>query len=388
MSRRRTIPLTSAAFLAIGAMTALAIPSAADPTTGSEQSPQPSHDLVAAMQRDLGLTSEQARTRLAEEASARKTADELRDSLGTAFGGARFDAERGTLVVGVTDRSLTDEVRAEGAVVEHVRHSERELDAVKSELDTLDASAPSSITGWYVDVESNNVVVSVNESARDGATEHFLERARAIDDSVRIEEVDEAPRTLYNLIGGDAYYMGSGGRCSVGFPVRTSTGGGGMVTAGHCGSIGTSASGHNQVHMGYFQGSSFPGNDYAWVSANSDWTPQPWVNMYNGYARIVSGSDVAPVGSSVCRSGSTTGWHCGTIQAFNQTVRYSQGTVYGLTGTDVCAEPGDSGGSFISGNQAQGMTSGGSGDCTYGGTTYFQPVNEALNAYGLRLVTG
>ncbi|GAB3300846.1 alpha-lytic protease prodomain-containing protein [Parasphingorhabdus pacifica] len=382
------IPLTSAALLAVGAMTALAVPSAADPGAGSAESPQPTRDLIAAMERDLGLTSEQARMRLAQESSVRQTSDTLRDSLGSAFGGAHFDAERGTLVVGVTDRSLIDEVRAEGAVAEHVRNSQQELDAVKSELDTMDASAPDNVTGWYVDVESNSVVVSVDESTRDRATDRFLEDARALDDSVRVEKVDEKPRTLYNLVGGDAYYMGSGGRCSVGFPVRTAAGGDGMVTAGHCGDPGTSVSGHNRAQMGSFQGSSFPGDDYAWASTNSSWTPQPWVNMYDGYARIVAGSDVAPVGSSVCRSGSTTGWHCGSVQAFNQTVRYSQGTVYGLTRTDVCAEPGDSGGSFISGNQAQGMTSGGSGNCTYGGTTYFQPVNEALNAYGLQLVTG
>ncbi|SEQ43136.1 streptogrisin C, partial [Streptomyces radiopugnans] len=47
--------------------------------------------------------------------------------------------------------------------------------------------------------------------------------------------------------------------------------------------------------------------------------------------------------------------------------------------------PGDSGGSYISGNQAQGVTSGGSGNCRTGGTTYHQPVNEILSAYGLTL---
>jgi streptogrisin C len=61
--------------------------------------------------------------------------------------------------------------------------------------------------------------------------------------------------------------------------------------------------------------------------------------------------------------------------------------VTGLTRTNVCAEPGDSGGSWLSGNQAQGVTSGGSGNCSSGGTTYFQPVNEILSAYGLTLVT-
>ncbi len=34
------------------------------------------------------------------------------------------------------------------------------------------------------------------------------------------------------------------------------------------------------------------------------------------------------------------------------------------------------------------MTSGGSGNCSQGGTTYFQPLAPALSAYGLTLVTG
>ena len=99
------------------------------------------------------------------------------------------------------------------------------------------------------------------------------------------------------------------------------------------------------------------------------------------------GSREAPVGATVCRSRSTTGWHCGTIQAKHASVRYPQGLITGVTQTDVCAEPGDFGGSWLTGNQAQGVTSGGSGDCTDGATTYFQPVNEILFRYGLHLIT-
>jgi streptogrisin C len=145
--------------------------------------------------------------------------------------------------------------------------------------------------------------------------------------------------------------------------------------------------GYNQVAMGSFQGSSFPGNDYAWVGVNSNWTPRPWVNNYSGGNVTVTGSTESAVGASICRSGSTTGWHCGSVQAKNQTVNYAQGTVTGLTRTNVCAEPGDSGGSWLSGSQAQGVTSGGSGNCSSGGTTYFQPVNEILSAYSLTLTT-
>ncbi|QUH04896.1 S1 family peptidase [Saccharopolyspora erythraea] len=373
---KRTIRLAGVAVLAAGTIAAIGAP-----TVGAAPV---SPDLVAAMQRDLGISAQQAHARLAQEATAMRADAELSRSLGESFGGSHFDAARGKLVVGVTEQADAAKVRAAGAEAAVVPNSLRELDATKAALDAMDAAAPASVTGWYVDVPSSSVVVSVN--GRDAATDAFLDKAKAAGDSVRVQDVAESPRTLYNVVGGDAYYMG--GRCSVGFSVRSSSGQAGFVTAGHCGTRGTAVSGYNQVAMGSFQGSSFPGNDYAWVSVNSNWTPTGRVNLYNGSTRAVSGSSAAPVGSSICRSGSTTGWHCGTVQALNQTVRYPQGTVTGLTRTNVCAEPGDSGGSFISGNQAQGMTSGGSGNCSSGGTTYFQPVNEALSVYGLSLVRG
>ena len=68
--------------------------------------------------------------------------------------------------------------------------------------------------------------------------------------------------------------------------------------------------------------------------------------------------------------------------------------MYGLIRTNVCAEPGDSGGALVSNPgtgtrvTALGMTSGGSGNCTSGGTTFYQPVTEALSVYHLTLVTG
>jgi hypothetical protein len=75
--------------------------------------------------------------------------------------------------------------------------------------------------------------------------------------------------------------------------------------------------------------------------------------------------------------------HSGTVSATNATVNYAEGSVSGLIKTNVCAEGGDSGGSLFDGTKALGLTSGGSGDCTSGGTTYFQPVTEALSVYGV-----
>jgi hypothetical protein len=212
----------------------------------------------------------------------------------------------------------------------------------------------------------------------------FVAASGADPAAVRIVAAAENPVPLHDVRGGDAYYPGSS-RCSVGFSVA-----GGFVTAGHCGGVGTTTRGVNQVAQGTVRGSTFPTRDYGWVQVNSDWTPTPLVNRYSGSQTVtVTGSQEAPVGASVCRSGSTTGWRCGTILAKNATVNYPQGTVFGLTRTSACAEGGDSGGSFLSGTQAQGVTSGGSATCSgTNSVTYFQPLLPILSAYGLTLVTG
>jgi streptogrisin C len=141
------------------------------------------------------------------------------------------------------------------------------------------------------------------------------------------------------------------------------------------------------VDSGVIRGSTFPGNDWAWIETNAQWNTIGVVNNYSGGTVAVAGSQVASVGSSICRSGRTTGWRCGVIQAQNVTINYADGPVYYATQTTTCAEGGDSGGSFISGNQAQGVTSGGSGNCTSGGTTFFQPINPILSTFGLTLKT-
>src|SRR5690606_21286178 len=107
------------------------------------------------------------------------------------------------------------------------------------------------------------------------------------------------------------------------------------------------------------------------------------VYLYNGSYRDITGARNAVVGETVYRSGSTTGLRSGRVLSLNATVNYPQGTVSGLIRTNVCAEPGDSGGSLFAGTSALGLTSGGSGNCRTGGTTYFQPVTEALAAYGV-----
>ncbi|WP_158895514.1 alpha-lytic protease prodomain-containing protein [Amycolatopsis anabasis] len=377
MKRRLALRLATAVCAAAAVAWAPALPGtgpAADATGGAT-----SPEMFSALQRDLGLTAEQARDRIIRDTRASRLEPIVARGLGDSFGGAWLAADSDHLVVAVTDAAKADQVRAAGAEPRLVTRNQAQLDAVKAKLDAV--RAPGTVSGWYVDVRANDIVVQSRPEAFDAARAFIA--AAGVDASwVRVVPSADSPRPLADVRGGDAYYINNSSRCSIGFSVN-----GGFVTAGHCGTTGSTTTGADRTAQGTFRGSVFPGSgDYAWVAVNSNWTPRGVVNNYSGGVVEVAGSDEAAVGASICRSGSTTGWKCGTVQAKNESVNYPQGTVTGMTRTSACAEPGDSGGSWLTGQQAQGVTSGGSGNCTSGGTTYFQPVNEILSAYNLTLV--
>nr|MDT0657100.1 S1 family peptidase [Micromonospora sp. DSM 115978] len=384
MDRRRAI-VTGITTAAVVAVAAVAIPAVAEERPTRRSAPAadagPAPDVVAAMSRDLDLTEEQVRERLRTERWAGRTVGQLSAELGADYGGSWLAADGATLNVAVTDPAEAARVRAAGAEPKTVARSAGQLDTVKASLDRNATRASPDVAGWYVDVADNQVVVLAQPGSEESVG-RFVADSGLDADQVEVLASTETPRPLFDVIGGEAYTINGNARCSVGFSVI-----GGFVTAGHCGAEGARTAGANQVDQGVFAASSFPGDDWAVVAVNDEWVPQGVVRDFNGGTFPVAGSQVAPVGSSVCRSGSTTGTRCGVIQALNTTVNYPEGTVTGLTRTNVCAEPGDSGGSFISGDQAQGVTSGGSGNCTVGGTTFFQPVNEILEVNGLTLVT-
>ncbi|PZR52588.1 S1 family peptidase [Xylanimonas oleitrophica] len=376
-TQMRGMAVTAASLtLVAGTLTAQAAPAAAplDEIPGAEDY---APGLLRAMERDLGMAAERAIDRLEFQDEAAESQELAAETL-ESYAGTWLDPEKDELFVAVADPAEVAVAEALGATVVTVERTAEELETFRAALDApLSAAGTEAVPSWYVDATSNTVVVSVTEEGR-AAAEAAVAAAGVPADAVTLETTTEAPRTLIDVVGGNAYYIGSGSRCSVGFAVND-----GFITAGHCGRTGATTSSPN----GTFVGSSFPGNDYAYVRVGSGNTLIGAVNNYSGGRVAVRGSQQASVGASVCRSGSTTGWHCGTIQAFNSTVNYAEGSVRGLIRTNVCAEPGDSGGSLLAGNQAQGLTSGGSGNCRTGGTTYFQPVNPVLSAYGLSLRT-
>ncbi|QNP61945.1 S1 family peptidase [Streptomyces genisteinicus] len=237
-------------------------------------------------------------------------------------------------------------------------------------------------TAWYTDQATGKVVVTVDStvSAAEIATIKKEAGDRAGDLTIKRTE-----GTFDKLIaGGQAIYAG-GGRCSLGFNVRSGSTYY-ALTAGHCTEIGSTwyTNSANTTVLGSRAGTSFPTNDYGLIRHSNASAADGRVYLYNGSYRDITTAGNARVGQSVQRSGSTTGLHGGTVTGLNATVNYGGGDiVYGMIQTNVCAEPGDSGGPLFSGTTALGLTSGGSGNCSSGGTTFFQPVTEALSAYGV-----
>ncbi|MFC4330499.1 S1 family peptidase [Streptomyces andamanensis] len=236
-------------------------------------------------------------------------------------------------------------------------------------------------TAWAVDSTTNRVVVTADSTVSQADINRIKQRAGADSGALTIKHTPGRFRKL--ISGGDAIYA-SGWRCSLGFNVQDASGNYYFLTAGHCtDGAGTwwSDSSHSTT-LGTTAGSSFPGNDYGIVRyTNSSVTKSGAVGSQD-----ITSAATPSVGTTVYRRGSTTGTHSGRVTALNAQVNYGGGDIVsGLIQTTVCAEPGDSGGPLYGGSTAYGLTSGGSGDCSSGGTTFFQPVTEALSAYGVHV---
>jgi len=251
------------------------------------------------------------------------------------------------------------------------------MTAASAEL-TTSARIPG--TAWSVDSSTRQLVVNVDETVTGAQLQHVLAVTARHGTAVRVERMSGTLDTFIN--GGSAIFTG-GARCSLGFNVRSGNTFS-FLTAGHCTNIGASWSGSaGGGAIGRRTGTSFPGNDYGIVQYTATVSRPGSVNLYNGSSQDITRAANATVGQSACRSGSTTGVRCGRVTGVNATVNYPQGTVTGLIRTNICAEGGDSGGSLFSGSTALGLTSGGSGNCRTGGTTFFQPVTEVLSRFGV-----
>ncbi|WP_328660775.1 S1 family peptidase [Streptomyces sp. NBC_00334] len=289
----------------------------------------------------------------------------------------------GRPVVAVVDDGAAREVRRAGAEAKAVRHSMSELRSAASALRSAPRVAG---TAWALDYRSNEVVVRGDRTVSGADWSRLTGVAEGIGGFVRMERTEGAFTTRLN---GAEPILSTAGRCSAGFNVTDGTRDF-ILTAGHCGPTGSVWFGADRGdrQVGRTVAGSFPGDDFSLVEyADGEAGDGADVVAVGGGKGVrITGSGEPVVGQRVFRSGSTSGLRDGRVTALDATVNYPEGTVTGLIETDVCAEPGDSGGPMFSEGVALGVTSGGSGDCDKGGTTFFQPLPEAMESLGVRLI--
>lgn len=336
----------------------------------------------------------------ASTAALSALATKLDARLGARSAGSYLDRTTGKLVIDVTDDSAAQSVRAAGAVARTVTRSAAQLKMV---TDTLDRSTKIPGTAWGVDPITNQVKISVDGSVSSAELAKVNSVAGKFGAAATVQRVAGRLTThaLGNTAGGQAIYT-DGWRCSLGFNVVDSVGQHYFLTAGHCTNDGAdwygggTAGVSQHAFLGSRVASNYPDNDFGLVKyacnpgQGCDYPDTGSVFQYNcdtsgscANQDITSAADPF-VGELVQRSGSTTGVHSGIVLYRDATVNYDDGTtVNGMVATTVCGEPGDSGGPFYDGTYALGTLSGGWGDCTWGGMMFFQPITEALAAYGV-----
>ncbi|GAB3874181.1 hypothetical protein GCM10029964_015720 [Kibdelosporangium lantanae] len=329
-------------------------------------------------------------SRQQQEAAAQAVAAHLT----VANSGYWFDPSAGRLVVAVTSQEAATQARTVGAEPKLVARTQADLDRLKAGVDRM--GRHEGVVGWGVDPRVNALVVWTSTPY----PADFVDEVRALDPQVRVVKGARPVQQSGTVQPGNPWWPGSESNCSVGFPATDSSGGKHFVTAGHCTNDANQPA-YGQSGQQNRLGTSNSGGTHSVNAREGDmgvvdvtepnWNLSATVNTWGQPAVTVTGSTEPIVGMSVCHSGNTSHWQCGTVTAVNQTIDYGTTVVEGLATTTACSLGGDSGGAWLAGDKAVGLHSGGQSSCTPGGAddqSIFQPVNEALGKWGLTLATG
>jgi hypothetical protein len=238
-------------------------------------------------------------------------------------------------------------------VLVEVDHSLAELDVVRSQL-AKDPAWKQVVAEEYVDVATNRVSVGVTQltsGLADLARRSFgdlvtLHTAVRPDRTSRTDDFE--PWTV-----GIRIWSAAGG-CSTGFVIRNlTTGVKRMVTAGHCGPVGT-AWNNNGDAVGTTVSRNFVdgGLDVSYIGGR---TYEPWAYVGGPTSNIgqwITGTYLSLVGRQYCSDGATSGEVCtGTVSAIDACITFSDGVrtcFLDVLSGGTFSTFGDSGGPIIS----------------------------------------
>lgn len=302
----------------------------------------------------------------------------------------------------------------------HISPAQYLADAAAAQDAGALASALHTETGAAVSATVDGQAVTVyTEDAHSAALARSAGATAVVGAAPRHPVPDVPVHPLSDVYGGQPYFIGapgatSGARCSAGFPgYGLSDGSPQLVSAGHCYTSGTStyeitmtapsdATG-SQATIGAALGSWIPssvqfGNnaDSSLIALTAGHTSRPLLLPWGGGTGAplagtpptVTGFAPAVVGAPLCKSGSTTGWTCGTVEDTDYpiTVQGAPGTINSVIAS-TCSDHGDSGGAAVSGTTAVGLVSAGP-DLACTDPNYFTAFYPMASATGQSSVTG
>jgi hypothetical protein len=351
-----------------------------------------------------GISAADAKVRLDAEHS-KASAFEAAKAGSANLDGAFFDADR-RLVVNVHSDKAAEIAREHGLTPRTVARGEKALAKLQSQVQALaDKSGSQQVQSIGADLPTDRLQVVLQPGKQSAKTVALVKQLKAIP-GVAVSTNDTTLAMTADVIGGQIMDLVPGTNCSLGFP-GTRSGNNVLLSAGHCVEGNPDVLNRSGVHIGKGIASRFrtgsPSVDMGLMDIDAEDVGRGYIDNRNGQTTRVTGSSKAPVGSTICKAGNTTGWTCGTITQYNLTVNYggAGGSITrtsGLARSTVCTEGGDSGGAYISGTIAQGMTSGGPSDghdCGFnqggnatGSYSFYQPVVDAASYYGVSLTLG
>lgn len=351
---RAVVALVAALGLMGGALPALAVP---------EGGVTESRTIEEALAADLGMT-------MGEFARAGAAVEQAAQELGLEEApGSPEDAP-------AVARMSTDGIEILGdATGGHAESSRSFADLDQLRERYLAEVGPDGLTGLAYTLEGYEVLVTDPEETRDrGRTDTagpVLSPAdwAAAHDGVTVVGTT-GPAAAASLHGGSSISFGSA-TCTHGFNGwynRTQVG----LAAGHCAYVGGSAVYAGSTRLGTVTWWQFGAPGSAWESYGTDLTTYSQGSAFSYPATVTTGSSTvtitgrapAVLGMPVCKMGRQTGWTCSTVNRVGwQWIGDGSGDitrpkrwVWSLF-ADLRVIPGDSGGPWISGHKAVGVSS-------------------------------
>ncbi len=402
----------------VGAALALGLGAAAlapIQSASSAPTPEPIDGVYGVLGQSWGVSASDAKLRLDAEHTKADALETVKAQLAKAsratkaepgLDGAFFDSAR-RLVVNVHTTAAADAAKANGLTPRTVARGEKALTALQTRAQALiDKSGSTQVQQIGADLPTDALRIILQPGHQTAKTVALVKQLKAVP-GVAVSTNSTTLAMTADVIGGQIMDLVPGTNCSLGFSGTRNGSDNVMLSAGHCVEGNPRVQNASGVRLGVGVASRFrtgqPSVDMGLMDIDANNVGRGYIDNRNGQTTRVTGSSKAPVGSTICKAGNTTGWTCGTITQYNLTVNYggAGGSVTrtsGLARSTVCTEGGDSGGAYISGTVAQGMTSGGPSDghdCGFnqggnatGSYSFYQPVVDAASYYGVTLTRG